>query len=375
MDPLPRPREAFARDFGAKVYASFEPLCADPDIEAIYIASPHQFHARQAILALRHGKHVLVEKPMALTLADCDAVIEAADRAGRHLIVGHTHAFDPNIRRMAKIIHSGELGRLGMILTFNYNDFLLRPHRADEFAREDSGGIAFNQVSHQIEMVRLLGGGRLRSVRASMADLDSARQAPGNCMAFLEFENGAAATLVFSAYDFFDSDEMHHWISEGGARKEPNRHGKTRAAFLARASDIEAHDSLGYGARVLPTEQPYLPHFGLVIATCARGDLRLSPNGITIHDVNGTREIVIEREIGRPGQGDALDALWAAIRGGRSSIHDARWGKATVETVLAILRSARERREIGLEWQIPFASETRNDAAAADVAELTGSTA
>jgi phthalate 4,5-cis-dihydrodiol dehydrogenase len=170
-------------------------------------------------------------------------------------------------------------------------------------------------------------------------------------MALLEFESGAAATLVFSAYDFFDSDQLHHWIAEGGTRKEPNRHGQTRAAFLARTSDAEAHDNLGYGARELASEQPHLPHFGLVIATCERGDLRLSPDGITVHDGSGTREIAVERGIGRPGQGDALDALWVAVRDGRRSVHDARWGKATVEVILAIVRSAREHREIALAWQ------------------------
>ena len=58
----------------------------------------------QAIEAMEHGKHVLVEKPLALTLEDCDAVVAAADRTGLHLIVGHTHAFDPNIREMHRII-------------------------------------------------------------------------------------------------------------------------------------------------------------------------------------------------------------------------------------------------------------------------------
>ena len=113
-------------------------------------------------------------------------------------------------------------------------------------------------------------------------------------------------------------------------------------------NDIEAHDNLGYGGRVLPTEQPHLPHFGLVIATCERGDLRLSPDGIAIHDIKGTREIAIERGIGRPGQGDALDALWAVVRDGRKSVHDTRWGKATVEAVFAIVRSARERCEVSV---------------------------
>jgi phthalate 4,5-cis-dihydrodiol dehydrogenase len=348
MDPLERPREAFARDFGARTYADFRDLCRDPSIEAIYIASPHQFHARQAVEAMEHGKHVLVEKPLALRLEDCDAVIEAAERTGLHVIVGHTHAFDPNIRHMRALIESGEVGKLGMILTFNYNDFLLRPHRHDEFDEQNGGGIALNQVTHQIEIVRLLAGGRVRSVRANMGTLERARPAPGHCTAFLEFEDGVAASLTYSSYDFFNSDEWHHWIAEGGVRKEPARHGQTRQAFHTRANDSEAHKNLAYGGRLLPAEQPHLPHFGLIIATCERGDLRLSPNGIIIHDTNGTREVAVPGGPGRPGQGDALDALWMAVCENRRCVHDAKWGKATLAVVLAVVRSSQERREVGL---------------------------
>ena len=67
-------------------------------------------------------------------------------------------------------------------------------------------------------------------------------------------------------------------------------------------------------ARILPTEQPYLPHFGLIVATCERGDMRLSPGGILIHGLDGTREVAVPRGTGRPGQGDALDALWDAVQ-------------------------------------------------------------
>jgi phthalate 4,5-cis-dihydrodiol dehydrogenase len=347
MDPLPRPRAAFARQFGAKVYADFEDLCREPSVEAIYIASPHRFHAVQAVAAMEHGKHVLVEKPLALTLEDCDAVVAAAARTGTQLIVGHTHAFDPNVREMRRIIESGELGRLGIILSFNYNDFLLRPHRSDEFDPNTGGGIAFNQLAHQIEIVRLLAG-RIRSVRASVGALDKARPAAGHCTAFFGFESGAAASVTFSAYDFFDSDEWHHWIAEGGAAKEPNRHGSTRRAFLARTSERQAHEALGFGSRVLPAEQPYLPHFGLLIVTCERGDMRLSPEGILIHGHAGTREHAVPRARGRPGQGDALDALWSAVRDGQPSLHDARWGRDTVEIILAVLQSADADREVML---------------------------
>jgi phthalate 4,5-cis-dihydrodiol dehydrogenase len=345
MDPLPRPRAHFAQEFGAPVYSDFAELCRDPLVEAIYIASPHRFHAAQAIEAMEQGKHVLVEKPLALTIEQCDAVVAAADRTGRHVIVGHTHGFDPNIREMGRIIQSGELGRLGMILAFNYNDFLLRPHRDDEFDSERGGGIAFNQLAHQIEIVRLLGG-PVRSVRANVGALDSARKASGHCVAFLDFESGAAASITFSAYDFFDSDEWHHWVAEGGSEKPANQHGSTRRAFQDRTSDLTAHQDLGYGGRLLPNEQPYLPHFGLVVATCEKGDLRLSPRGIIVHGLTGTREVTVPRGTGRPGQGDALDALWQAIRMGQSCIHDARWGRDTITVILAVLQSSKTRSEV-----------------------------
>ena len=347
MDPLPRPREAFARQFGANVYSDFRELCRDASVEAIYIASPHRFHAAQAIEAMEHGKHVLVEKPLALTIEECDAVVDAVDRTKMQLIVGHTHAFDPNVREMHRMIQSGDLGRLGMVLTFNYNDFLLRPHRDDEFDPKRGGGIAFNQLAHQIEIVRLLGG-KVRSVRASVGALDSARQAAGHCAALIDFDSGATASIVFSAYDFFDSDEWHHWIAEGGVGKAADRHGSARSAFLARTNDLAAHQDLGYGSRILPNEQPNLPHFGLTIATCEKGDMRLSPTGLIVHGLTGTREVAVPRGTGRPGQGDALDALWRALREGQPSIHDARWGRDTIAVILAVLQSSKSRREVML---------------------------
>ena len=345
MDPLPRPRQAFAQQFGARAYSDFQDLCRDESVEAIYIASPHRFHALQAVAAMEHAKHVLVEKPLALSLEECDAVICAAEKTGMQVIVGHTHAFDPNVREMRRIIQSGDMGRLGMILSFNYNDFLFRPHRSDEFDPERGGGIAFNQLAHQIEVVRLLGG-RVRAVRASVGALDAARAAPGHCTAFLDFDSGAAASVTFSAYDFFDSDEWHYWIAEGGAPKQSNRHGATRREFLMRTSELQAHEHLGYGGRVLSPEQPYLPHFGVIVVTCERGDLRLSPTGLIIHGVDGTREVAVPRGVGRPGQGDALDELWRAVREGHPSMHDARWARDTIEVILGVLRSSKERREV-----------------------------
>jgi phthalate 4,5-cis-dihydrodiol dehydrogenase len=352
MDPLPRPRVTFERDFSARTYEHFEDLCRDSSVEVIYIASPHEFHATQAIAALRHGKHVIVEKPLALTLEDCDAVIEAAARSDRQLIVGHTHGFDPNIRTIQRMVQGGELGPLGMILNFNYTDFLYRPRRPEELVTERGGGITFNQVSHQIEIARAIGGGLVRSVRANVGILDPSRPTEGNCTALLEFQNGAAASLIYSSYDFFDSDEFHGWVAEGGTSKTPNTHGTARRVLASGDPEEQRQKNLGYGGRDLPMEQPFQPHFGVLIVTCAKGDIRVTPEGLTLYAPDGPRKLAVDRGLGRPGHGDVLDALWGAVREGKRDFHDGRWGKATLEVALAILQSARERREIVLRHQV-----------------------
>src|SRR5579883_1958111 len=235
-DPQPVPREAFARDFNARTYADARALCEDSAVEAVYIATPHQFHAEHALAAAEHGKHVILEKPMALTLADCDRIIAAVDRAKVHLIVGHTHAFDPAVREMRRLIASGELGALGMIASWNYTNYLYRPRRPEELDTARGGGILFNQLPHQIDVVRLLGGGLVRSVRAHAGGLDPARPTEGHAVAFLAFQDGAAASLVYGGYDFFDSDELHAWISERGSAKQP-AYGAARRALAARTRE------------------------------------------------------------------------------------------------------------------------------------------
>jgi phthalate 4,5-cis-dihydrodiol dehydrogenase len=82
--------DRFQEHFGGLAFTDAAALCASPDVDAVYIATPHEYHAEHALLAASDGKHVVVEKPMALTIEDCDRMIEAARRAEVVLIVGHT---------------------------------------------------------------------------------------------------------------------------------------------------------------------------------------------------------------------------------------------------------------------------------------------
>ena len=352
-EPNSETRNAFARDFNTPSYALLQELCDDPRIEAVYVATPHQFHAPHSKSLAAAGKHIILEKPMALTLADCDAIIDAVERAKVHLIVGHTHAFDPAVRAMARIVASGELGPLGMIAAWNYTNFLYRPRRPEELDTAQGGGILFNQLPHQIDIVRTIGGGRLRSVRAQATALDPSRPTEGSAAAFLEFENGAAASLVYGGYDFFDSDELHFWISERGADKPPDQQGAARRALAAGTGDesrlrVERY-AYGSPEGPPPTHQP---HFGVIVVTCARGEMRASADGLFIYDRNGKRELPLPPSQSMPGRSEVLDDMIAAIRQGRKPLHDGHWGKANVEVTLAILQSARERREIMLQHQV-----------------------
>jgi phthalate 4,5-cis-dihydrodiol dehydrogenase len=345
-------RNAFARDFNTPSYAQLFELCDDERIEAVYVATPHQYHKTHAVRLAEAGKHIILEKPMALTLADCDAIIAAVERAKVQLIIGHTHAFDPAVREMRRIVASGELGRLGMIAAWNYTSFLYRPRRPEELDTALGGGILFNQLPHQIDMVRLIGGGRLRSVRAQATRLDPARPTEGSAIAFLEFEDGAAASLVYGGYDFFDSDELHFWINERGAPKPPDQHGAARRALAAEQTE-EARlrvERYAYGSPAGPPPN-HQPHFGLLVVTCERGEMRASADGLFIYDADGKREVALPKSAAMPGRSEVLDDLIAAIRTGTPPLQDGRWGKANVEVTLAIQQSASERREVMLEHQ------------------------
>src|SRR5262249_23479267 len=138
-DPRKEARERFAADFGAKTYDDVEALATDPDVQAIYVASPHEFHAPHVCVAAAHGKHVLVEKPMALTQEACQAMIDAVRMAGVHMVIGHSHSFDPPIARARALIESGAFGRLHMITAINFTDFLYRPRRPEELRTQGGG--------------------------------------------------------------------------------------------------------------------------------------------------------------------------------------------------------------------------------------------
>jgi phthalate 4,5-cis-dihydrodiol dehydrogenase len=353
LNPVLRSR--FEAEFGVGANANVEDLVRRDDVDAVYIATPHQFHKDHAVLAAHHGKHMIVEKPMALMLTECDDMIAAAEAASVQLIVGHTHSFDAPIRLMRDIIASGELGRVAMITSLSYTDFLYRPRRPEELDTARGGGIFFNQIPHQVDIVRLLAGSDVRSVRATAAVLDNARPTEGSCAAILDFESGASASLIYSGYDHFDSDEFHGWVGETGQPKQP-RHGQARAALKAMPTPEDERrarwDLYGFGGANHKARNSsrvfHQPHFGTTIVTCEGGDLRQSADGVLIYSDSGVREVFPTRAIGHAGREAVLDEFYQAVVNHVAPLHNGHFARRTIQVSLAMLQSSRERREIRL---------------------------
>ena len=354
-DPRPEARAQFERDFNARSYDSVEALCASPDLDAIYISTPHQFHRENVESAARCGKHILVEKPMALSLADCQAMIEAAARARVHLVVGHSHSFDRPVARAREIIASNAYGALRMINAMQFTDFLYRPRRPEELQTQLGGGVIFNQAPHQVDNVRLLGGGRVASVRASTGMFDAARKTEGAYNAHLVFEDGVFASLTYSGYAHFDTDEFNDSIAESGMRKNMAAYGAARAALSGVSPDAEhnlKNDVNFGGRRYAPPAGPaasqtrWHQHFGLLVASCEQADLRPQSQGIAIY-ANEAKSFEALEPPGVP-RAEVIDELHAAIFGNSAPLHGGEWAMATMEVCFAILQSAQEQREIKL---------------------------
>jgi phthalate 4,5-cis-dihydrodiol dehydrogenase len=351
-DPDPQARRRFEVDFGGLTFPDAETLCAQGGVDAVYIATPHACHAGDVATAAAHGKHAIVEKPMALTLDDCARMTEAARAAGVVLLVGHTHGFDPAIAAMRAVIESGELGRLRTITNIAYTDFLYRPRRPEELDTNAGGGIVYNQVPHQIEIARALDRGPLRSVKAVLGAWDPARRTEGAMTALLDFEDGVAASLIYSGYDRFDSDELHYWVEASGAEKQP-RYGAAREALRAHATrgdEARFKAATGFGGRGVRAAAGHVhqPHFGFLLVSCERGDMRPSADGILVYGDDGVREIPLPAGRAFPNKDAVIDEFYDAVVNGNPPLHDGAWGMATVEASLAVLRSARERCEIGI---------------------------
>ena len=349
--------EGFKSRYQAEGFHSIEDLCRSPNVDVVYICTPNHLHAEHVCLAAENRKHIIVEKPMALSMEECEAMNQAVERHGVKLLCGHTHSFDPPIQKMGEIVQSGELGRLMMIHAWDYTDFMYRPRMPHELDTKRGGGAVFIQGPHHVDIVRQIAGRELRNVRGMTGRWDESRPTEGSYVAYLEFVDGTPATIVYNGYGHFDTAELHYWVGEGGEDRDPETNFKVRKSLKEVADESGLKEAMRFGGA---REGQWLgahgggkelrqPFFGIVLVSCEKGDIRQSPEGLFIYGNEGKREIITPQ--GSNPRKAEITELYEAIVNDRPVFHDGRWGQATLEVCLAIYDSARVRREILLSQQ------------------------
>jgi phthalate 4,5-cis-dihydrodiol dehydrogenase len=359
-DVNPRVLEIFKQRYGSRTYDSIEKLCADPDVEAVWVSTPNRFHAPHAIIAANHGKHVVVEKPMAISLTEAEQMIEASIKNKIKLLCGHTQSFGPHIRTMRQIIRSGAYGKLCALHVWAYTDWMLRPRTAEELDINQGGGVPYRQGPHQIDTLRLLGGGMVRSVRGCIGQWFKGRPIPGYYSAFMEFADGTPATLMHNGYGYFLASELVPWGKQNSRYNESERAAIRRSLLEGTRNEDADKDAMRIGGaderEVLNRGVPgkvWLPNdLGILIATCERSDIRQSQHGLYVHSDEGTKDVPLVGGGGPSRRGELIE-LYNAVVLDQPVRHTGPWGMATLEVCLAIMQSAKERREIVLSHQVP----------------------
>jgi predicted dehydrogenase len=195
---------------------SYEALLSRPDLDAVLIATPHAAHRDQVIAAANHGKHILVEKPMAPSTADCTAMIEACRQAGVVLEVIKTLRFRGTLARARALIDEGRIGTVRMLRGQSLGrDYII--DTAAWAALPENGGAFLDMGVHNFDILRFLTGAEARRVFGHITTYGSSN-APGlSAMTELTFANGAVAQqwMSFEIPSAGLTDSQHRYVVVG----------------------------------------------------------------------------------------------------------------------------------------------------------------
>ncbi|HEY8561988.1 MAG TPA: Gfo/Idh/MocA family oxidoreductase [Pyrinomonadaceae bacterium] len=210
--------EEFAREFGApQWFGDWEELVADERIDAVYIATPVYLHHAQTVRAAEAGKHILCEKPMALSVAECDRMIAACRANGVRLGVAYYRRFYPLVRRVKEIIAAGEIGApaFAQINAFEF----FNPERSHQrhwlLEKEKSGGGPMMDFGcHRLEVLANLFG-EAKTLKSLVSNRIFDREVEDTACALLQFENGVCANLNVTHAAREPQDTLHIFGTAG----------------------------------------------------------------------------------------------------------------------------------------------------------------
>ena len=189
--------EKFAAEHGCKAFATLEEMLADENVDIVNVCTPSGLHAKLAMQAVRAGKHVIVEKPMAITKEDLDALVQESEAKQVKVAVITQLRFTPAVQKLKKALDEGKLGKILIA------DFRGKYYRAPEYYTScpwrgtwamDGGGALMNQGIHGVDLLQYLVGG-VKSVRAVCRTVAREIEAEDCAYVFVEYKNGAIGSI------------------------------------------------------------------------------------------------------------------------------------------------------------------------------------
>jgi predicted dehydrogenase len=191
---------AFAARHGGKPYSDWRALLADPAVDAVVIATPHHMHTGMAIAAATAGKHILLEKPMAPTVAECDAINAAVARAGVKLMIGHVMHFALPCLKARQVLETGALGRPVLGSSWMIKLWMEENRRPWHLATATGGGMLMTAGIHALDRLIWLMGGDVAGVQALSGAAFHDQEADDSVLALIRFADGRLGQLASVGY-------------------------------------------------------------------------------------------------------------------------------------------------------------------------------
>lgn len=188
-------------EYGVPYFLDYKEIPEKTDAEAVILNLPHGLHCESSIFFLEAGLDVLLEKPMANTVAECDAMIAAANKSGKKLAIGHIQRFYNACHIVRDYVRSEELGKLCMVHELRSVNYF-KPDRPRWFLSKKlaGGGIVMNYGAHLLDKVLFVTGDSVKDVSARCANLKNSEDIEGHAQFFVELNNGVSAAATFSGY-------------------------------------------------------------------------------------------------------------------------------------------------------------------------------
>lgn len=205
-----------AEENGVPYFLNYKDIPENVECDAVILNLPHGLHCESTVFFLENGMHVLVEKPMANTVEECDKMIAAAEKSGKKLAIAHIQRYFTANRKVKEILDSGELGRFCMAVeqrSINY--FLDSRPRWFLSKKAAGGGIVMNYGAHALDKLKYITGAKVVEVDSLVANYKNEYDVEGHAQFFGKLDNGASISVTFSAYSPVVYEDIYYFT--GGA--------------------------------------------------------------------------------------------------------------------------------------------------------------